>query len=100
MVGILKIVYSISDIQVTEGEDAVFTVSRYGSTEFSSSVKFKTLRDVGTATPGEDFLETKDIVGFAPGETQKTISVKTFYSEVPESVETFFVQIKKNTPGL
>ena len=95
-----KIVYSISDIEVTEGEDAVFTVSRYGSTEFSSSVKFRTLKDVGTATPGEDFLETKDIVGFAPGETQKTISVKTFYSEVPESVETFFVQIKKNTPGL
>lgn len=93
-----KIVYSISDITVTEGQDANLVVTRTGSTEFASSVKYKTLKNLGTATPGEDYLESSDILGFAPGETQKGFSIKTLYSEGNEPQETFFVQITKNTP--
>ena len=97
-IGRSKIVYSIGDVTVTEGEDAVIPVTRTGSTEFASSVKFRTLKQLGTATSGEDYLETSDILGFAPSETTKFITIKTLYSEDSESPETFFVQITKNTP--
>ena len=97
-IGRSKIVYSIGDVIVTEGQDAVIPVTRTGSTEFASSVKFKTIKQLGTATPGEDYLEVSDILGFAPTETTKYITVKTLYSEDSEPQETFFVQITKNTP--
>ena len=38
-----KIVYTIDDVQVTEGETAIFTVVRDGSTDIASSVEFKIL---------------------------------------------------------
>ena len=95
-----KIVYNIQDTEVTEGQDAEVLVTRYGSTQYSSSVKYKTLKNLGTATPGEDYLEVEDILGFAPGETEKVITVKTFYSEESEPPEDFYIQMTKNTPGV
>ena len=94
-----KIVYEIFDIEVEEGQDAVFSVVRTGSTEYASSVKYKTIKDLGTATPGEDYLEVEDILGFAPGETFKTFSVKTFYSQQSEPQEDFYVKMTKNSPS-
>lgn len=94
-----KIVYSINDVTVTEGQDALITVTRTGSIEFASSVKYRTLKTLGTATPGEDYIEVSDILGFAPGESEKQINIKTLYSEKSEPQENFFVQITKNTPA-
>ena len=93
-----RIVYSISDVTVTEGEVAKFVVKRSGYTESSSSVKFKTLKYEGTATEGADYLPVNDIVGFAPGETEKSVEVRTLYDNEREGPETFFVLIRKNTP--
>ena len=45
-----KIVYNIGDV-VVKGDIAVFTVKRSG-TDIASSLKFKTLNKLGTATPG------------------------------------------------
>lgn len=94
-----KIIYDIQDIEVEEGMDAIFTVTRSGSTEFASSVTYKTVKDLGTATAGSDYLEVDDILGFAPGETSKTITVKTFYSQESEPQEDFYVKMSKNSPS-
>lgn len=89
--------YSIKDITVTEGDIAVFTVSRNGKTDISSSVKFNTRN--GSAISGADYESQNGIVGFAPGETEKFINVRTFSDGEREGDEDFFVRIKRDTPG-
>ena len=62
-------------LNVKEGDIAVFTVTRSGYTQGSSSIKYKTLKS-GTAKEGEDYLGVNDILGFAPGEKSKEIFVQ------------------------
>ena len=93
-----KIAYSINDITVNEGEQATFTVTRSGYTEISSSVTFKTLKK-GTATAGKDYLAAEGILGFAPTETQKTITITTLYSGESEADEDFYIRLKQNSPS-
>ena len=93
-----KITYAISDIRVEEGDDAIFTVTRSGYTEISSSVKFKTIKGKGTAEQGTDYLPVDSILGFAPNETSKDISVKTLFSTEREPDEYFYLRLKKSTP--
>lgn len=93
-----RIVYSISDIEVTEGENAIFVITRTGFTESSSSVKYKTLKYEGTAKENEDYLPDNSILGFAPGETEKTIQIKTFINSEKEGPEDFYLYIKTNSP--
>ena len=93
-----KIVYTINDITVEESQTATFKVTRSGFVEQSSSVTFKTLKK-GTATEGEDYIATEGILGFAPNETEKTISVNTLYSEEKERDEDFFIRLRKNSPS-
>ena len=93
-----KLTYSIGDLTVTEGETAVFTVKRGGFIDIASSVKFKTLKNQGTATAGTDYLEQEGILGFAPGESEKTITVQTLVDDERDPNETFFIRLKKNSP--
>ena len=93
-----KIVYNINDLVVTEGESAVFTVTRSGFLDIASSVKFKILKDQGTATAGSDYIDTDTIVGFAPNESEKTVSVQTLIDSEKDSNETFFARMTKNSP--
>lgn len=93
-----KITYSISDIRVEEGADAIFTVTRSGYTEIASSVKFKTLKAKGTAQEGTDYLPVNSVLGFSPNETTKTISVKTLFSTAREPDEYFYLKLSKATP--
>ena len=93
-----KIIYSINDLTVTEGEIATFTVTRKGLIDIASSVQAKTLKKQGTATAGEDYLPVDTIVGFAPGETSKTLEIQTLFDDVKESSETFFVRLTTNSP--
>ena len=93
-----KIVYNISDVIVTEGDSAVFTVTRTGFLDIASSVNFKTIKNQGTATAGSDYLEQDSILGFAPNETEKSVSIQTLVDTPKDSGETFFVRLTKNTP--
>ena len=92
-----KISYNIDDILVEEGKEAVFTVTRSGSVDIASSVTFKTLK--GTAKEDVDYLKTDGILGFTPGETSKTISVSTLYSQQAESSESFYMLLRTNSPA-
>ena len=93
-----KIVYNINDLTVTEGENAVFTVTRSGFLDIASSIRFKIIKDQGTATAGDDYIDTDTIVGFAPNESEKTVSVQTLQDSVRDPNETFFVRLSKNSP--
>lgn len=92
------ITYSITDVQVQEGEQAIFTVTRSGYTDSSSSVTYKTL-NLGTATPNSDYLPVDDILGFASGEVSKTISVNTLFSNEKENNEDFYIRLSVNSPS-
>ena len=89
--------YSIADLEVEEGGVASFVVTRSGKTDISSSVRYST-RD-GSATAPDDYEQKSGILGFSPGETQKTIAVRTFVDNEDESEEDFFMRIFRDTPG-
>ena len=92
-----KIVYNVSDLTVEEGNEAQFVVTRTGFTEVASSVTYKTL-DKGSATAGEDYLAVDGILGFAPNETEKVITVTTLYDTESEGDEDFYIQLRMNSP--
>ena len=90
--------YRIDDIEAKEGDIATFTVKRSGYLDEASSVKFKTLKNQGTAIEGEDYIAVDGILGFAPNETEKNIDIQILYNQQDEPPETFFVSLKKNSP--
>jgi hypothetical protein len=94
-----RITYNTKDIRVTEGDIAKFTITRKGFISVSSSVKYKTLKFSGKATEGKDYLPVNGILGFAPGETEKTIEVQTLVDAEREQDEDFKLIIRKNTPA-
>jgi len=93
-----RISYDIQDITVQEGNEAQFTVVRKGFTEVASSVTYKTLTK-GSAESGVDYLPAQGILGFAPNETEKVITITTLYDSLTEGDEDFYIRLRKNSPG-
>ena len=93
-----KIIYNITNIEVTEGDSAVFTVTRDGFTNIASSVSFKTLDTQGSATAGTDYLSQNGILGFSIGEISKEIEIQTLVDNESESNESFFIKLTNNSP--
>jgi len=91
-----KIVYTIDDITVTEGEIAKFTVSRSGTISLPSSILFETAN--GTADDDSDYIKNNGIVGFSANESQKTISIQTLFDSTKENDEDFYIILENNTP--
>ena len=93
------VTYSIDDIEVLEGENAVFTITRSGYLTEATSVSFRTVA-TSTATAEEDFvMVVDDIVGFAPNEESKEVSVRTISdTDDTERDEIFFGRIVTNSP--
>ena len=91
------IVYKIADVEVKEGEKAIFTVTRSGYIDVISSLTFKSRN--GTATAGEDYEESSGVLGFVAGETTKTIEVRTFEDSETEGYEDFYMRINPDTPS-
>ena len=89
--------YLVKDIEVKEGETAIFTVERSGYLNEASSVEFSV--SDGTAIKGVDFEDVSGVVGFTGGQTSKTIEVKTFQDNISESKEDFFLKIVPDTPS-
>ena len=92
---------SIGDVILTEGtggsSNATFTVTRSNGTA-AFSVSFDTAD--GTATAGLDYNASSDGIGFAAGETTKTISISVNPDAIDEPNETFSVVLSNPTgPG-
>ena len=90
----LLITYSSSNIEVTEGEKATFTITRGGNTIKPSSLKLTILG--GTATEGEDYDKVYDgnTIGFAPGATVKTVTFDTYKDTTTEGPEEFYIKLE------
>ena len=93
-----KILYTVNDLVVTEGDVAKFVITRSGFLDVASSVNFTTLKGQGTATVESDYLAVDTIVGFAPNETEKTVDVQTLADDEKDPNETFFVRLTTNSP--
>lgn len=91
---------SLSDAAFTEGDSGItnmnFIVSLSSVSRTSVSVTYAT-RD-GTATASDnDFTQTGGVLSFAPGETQKTISIAVAGDIRPEPTETFTLVLSAPT---
>ncbi len=88
---------SIADAPaVTEGADAVFTVTLSEAATSDVTVNFSTANGTGPtgALAGSDYApRTNASLVFTPGETQKQISITTIDDNLSETVETFTVTL-------
>jgi hypothetical protein len=87
-----------SDVSGQEGSGLGFTVSLNGSTSLTHAVSFST--GGGTATSGTDFAPiTNQILTFAPGSGNQTVTVSTTQDSAIEPDETFTVSLNSPTNG-
>ena len=79
----------VADAEATEGDDAVivFRVTLDGASTSAVRVNYATAD--GTATAGDDYEAVQGTLTFAPGETEKTVSVTVIDDNVEDSGETF-----------
>ena len=79
----------VAAAEATEGEDTemVFRVTLESASSGTVTVNYATAD--GTATAGEDYTATSGTLTFAPGETEKTVSVTIIDDTVEDSGETF-----------
>ena len=89
---------SIDDVTVTEGDDAVFTISRTGALNVDVSVTATT--SDGTAIAGVDYTATSETVDLAAGAASATFTVPTLGDAVAEADKTFTVTLTAPTTGV
>jgi choice-of-anchor C domain-containing protein len=82
----------------TGSKQAVFTVRRYGDASESATVSYSTADD--TAIAGTQYVPTNGTLIFAPGETQKEISVTINADADVTSGETFFLNLSGPTNAI
>lgn len=90
--------FESTDITLAEaGGQSSIVVTRTGETTGTATVQYATT--AGSASPGNDFILTSGTLSFAPGETQKTISIPIIDDSVFEADETFSVILSAPSPG-
>ena len=88
---------SIGDVTVSESSsNAAFTISLSKTTDKAISVNYATAN--GTAVAGSDFTTTSGSARIAAGETVATFSVPILEDTIPESMETFSVNLSNVRP--
>ena len=87
--------FSIDDVTQNEGNSGttiyIFTVTKSGATELSSSVNYATADN--TTSAGSDYTATNGMLTFGPGEDSKTITVVVNGDTTYENNETFFANL-------
>lgn len=91
--------FAINDVTVTEGNsgttNAVFTVTKTGTTAQTATVQFATADQTAVA-PG-DYTAQSGTLTFLPSETTKTITVAVKGETTAEQDETFLVNLTGET---
>ena len=86
---------AINDVTLIEGDsgttNAAFTVSLNAASTQTVTVDYITADD--TATTQEDYIATDGTLEFAPGETEKTVTVEVVGDAEVEEDETFLVNL-------
>jgi Ca2+-binding RTX toxin-like protein len=92
--------WAIDNVEVvlnglTPNVEAIFTVSLGGANSSTVTVDFDTVD--GSALAGEDYTANSGQLTFAPGETQKTITVPVSSDGIEEGDEFFLVNLSNAT---
>lgn len=82
---------------VTEGANAVFTVTKNGTSSYSCSVDYATAN--GTASAPSDYATTAGTLTFTSSQTTKTVTVGTIDDTAAESAENFSLSLSAPTAG-
>jgi Calx-beta domain/FG-GAP-like repeat/FG-GAP repeat len=92
----------IRDVTVIEGNtgavSAEFTVTLSAASTQPVTVAYATGND--TATAGSDYQTVSGTLTFAPGETSQTFTVPVIGDRLPESTETFLVNLSSPTNAI
>lgn len=93
---------SINDVSKFEGNSGTtsmdFTVSLDKASSKTVTVKMTTAE--GFAKAGEDFAATSGTIAFAPGETQKNVTVLIVTDDLREGEDDFFVNLSDAVNGV
>ena len=87
--------FTIDNVAASEGGNAVFTVTKTGSTSLSSSVNFATANSAAVA--GTDYTTSSGTLNFAVGDVSKTITVSTINDSAFETAEGFYINLTSPT---
>ena len=85
---------SVADARASEGQDAAVDFAVTLSRAASSEVTVEYVTQDGTAVTGEDYTRTRGTLTFAPGETEKTVSVPILDDAIDEGEETFTLKLR------
>ena len=85
----------ISNVTVTEGGTATFTVTLDHPSQSTITVDYATVD--GTAVAGSDYTSATGTVTFNPGVTSQQFNVNTSDDNITEPTETFFVNLTNAT---
>ena len=91
----------VEDVDVSEriaGPVATFKVRLFCPRSQTVTVNYATAN--GTATAGADYIATSGTLTFAPGQTEKTVSVTLVRDSVPEAAETFYFNLSSPSSNL
>ncbi len=89
--------FSSSSFNTNEGVGVTINVTRSGNTQAATTVEYETVN--GTATERRDFTTALGTLIFAPGETQKTITLLTTEDTVVEGSEALSVKLTNPSNG-
>jgi hypothetical protein len=85
----------VNNARATEGTSGTpvmtFTVNLYGASTSPIQVDYATADR--TARAGSDYVATSGTLTFAPGETRKTVSVEIIPDAIPETNESFVLNL-------
>ena len=89
---------AVADAEATEGEDPSldFVVTLAPAAAWTVTVDYAT--HDGTARAGADYTHTSGALTFAPGETEKTVSVPVIDDTVEDTPETLTVRLSNANP--
>lgn len=82
---------------VSEGANAVFTVTKNGTSSYSCSVDYATAN--GTASAPSDYATSSGTLTFTSSQATKTVTVSTIDDTATESAETFSLILSAPTAG-
>ena len=89
---------AVADAEATEGEDPSldFVVTLAPAAAWTVTVDYAT--HAGTARAGADYTHTSGALTFAPGDTEKTVSVPVIDDTVQDTPETLTVRLSNADP--
>ena len=90
-----SVTVSVEPATATEGDPASFVVRMSGEAPGAVEVSYETTNGTGAgaAVAGTDYMTASGTLTFSPGETSKTVEVKTLPDDLNEADETFTVTL-------